>query len=112
MKITKRFTFDAAHHLPNYVGKCKQLHGHTYVLEVTITGDVDPYTGMVIDFANLKGTVNAKALAYLDHKLLNDIIENPTAENIIQWIYGKVKPHINQEVSMKLWETQDSYVEL
>ena len=112
MKITKRFTFDAAHYLPNYVGKCKQLHGHTYTLEVTVEGDVDEFTGMVMDFANLKYIVNTKALERIDHNLLNDVIPNPTAENILIWIMDKVKPAFNQELHMKLWETPDSYVEL
>ena len=88
------------------------MHGHTYILEVTIEGTVDEFTGMVIDFTNLKYIVNNKALERLDHTILNDTINNPTAENIIQWIYEKVKPAFNQEVHMRLWETPDSYVEL
>lgn len=84
------FTFDAAHHLPNYYGKCKNLHGHTYKLEVTLTGEANKDTGMMIDFQNVKFTVKRKVLILLDHHNLNDIIENPTAENTIIWIWNKL----------------------
>lgn len=112
MKVVKKFTFDAAHHLPNYKGKCKQLHGHTYHLEVIVEGKVDPHTGMVVDFSELKHVVTSTALDYLDHKLLNDVIENPTAENTIVWIHDKISKHIDGIVTLRLWETPDSYVEL
>lgn len=112
MKLIKKFTFDSAHHLPQYVGKCKQLHGHTYHLEVVVDGEVNPDTGMIIDFASLKHIVISKALDYLDHKLLNDVIDNPTAENTIVWIKERIEPHIPGKITLRLWETPDSYVEL
>lgn len=112
MKLVKKFTFDAAHHLPNYRGKCKQLHGHTYHLEVIVNRTVNPDTGMIMDFAELKHMVTSMALDYLDHRLLNDVIPNPTAENIVVWIRDKIGKHIEGDVTLRLWETPDSYVEL
>jgi 6-pyruvoyltetrahydropterin/6-carboxytetrahydropterin synthase len=112
MKIIKRFSFDSAHYLPNYVGKCKQLHGHTYHLEVIIDGEVNPDTGMVLDFAKIKLIVKTKVIDILDHKLLNDVIEIPTAENIAFWIKEKIIKDLPGTVTLRLWETDNSYVEL
>ena len=112
MKIIKKFSFDSAHYLPNYKGKCKQLHGHTYHLEVIIEGEINSDTGMIMDFAKLKYIVNSKAINALDHKLLNDIMEIPTAENIVTWIKNQIVKDIPGIVTLKLWETDDSYVEL
>lgn len=112
MKIVKRFTFASAHYLPDYNGKCKQLHGHTYVLEVSIIGEVNPDTGMVMDFHQLDYTVKSKVLEYLDHKCLNDVIKNPTAENVALWIMNELCKHVKEKISIKLWETETSHVEL
>lgn len=112
MIIAKRFTFDSAHFLPNYVGKCKQIHGHTYTLEVIIKGEVNPDTGMVVDFAQIKHLVQSKVIEVLDHKLLNDVIPNPTAENIALWIEKAIASQFDNVVRLRLWETSDSYVEL
>jgi 6-pyruvoyltetrahydropterin/6-carboxytetrahydropterin synthase len=112
MKIVKKFSFSSAHFLPNYVGKCKQMHGHTYYLEVSMDGKVDPDTGMIIDFAQLEHIVKSKALDYIDHKTLNDIIDNPTAENTIVWIRNKLIPHLGESILLRLWENPESYVEL
>jgi 6-pyruvoyltetrahydropterin/6-carboxytetrahydropterin synthase len=112
MKIIKRFSFDSAHFLPNYVGKCKQLHGHTYHLEVILEGEPNPDTGMILDFAKLKQIVSIKVLDVLDHKLLNDVIEIPTAENIAIWIKERIINDLPGIIMLRLWETDDSYVEL
>jgi 6-pyruvoyltetrahydropterin/6-carboxytetrahydropterin synthase len=62
------------------------MHGHTYVLTVTVSGPVDEHTGWVVDFADIKTAVNP-LIARLDHRLLNDIIPNPTAENQVKWLW-------------------------
>jgi 6-pyruvoyltetrahydropterin/6-carboxytetrahydropterin synthase len=111
MRLVKKFHFDAAHFLPNYVGKCKQMHGHTYYLEVSILGNVNPDAGMIMDFCELERIVKIKVLDYLDHKTLNDVIKNPTAENTIIWIKDKLSPHLGKKFLLKLWESPDSYVE-
>jgi 6-pyruvoyltetrahydropterin/6-carboxytetrahydropterin synthase len=112
MIIAKKFTFDSAHFLPNYVGKCKQIHGHTYMLEVLVEGEINPDTGMVMDFQQVKYTVQKYVIDVLDHKLLNDVIENPTAENIIHWIKKAISLKIDNVIRLRLWESADSYVEL
>jgi len=89
MLITKEFSFDSAHYLTDYYGKCEQMHGHTYWLKVTVEGKVQE-NGMVIDFALLKQIVKNRILNKLDHKMLNDIIPNPSAERIAIWIWNKL----------------------
>lgn len=116
MFITKVFTFDAAHHLPNYQGKCKNLHGHTYKLEVTLSGELERTSGMLIDFAKLKKIVKEDVLKEMDHAYLNDILKNPTAENLINLIWKKLDLNISKQkkdiflYELKLWETPTSYV--
>jgi 6-pyruvoyltetrahydropterin/6-carboxytetrahydropterin synthase len=90
IKITKIFSFNAAHHLTKYYGQCENIHGHTYKLKVTLCGEVQE-NGLVIDFVIFKRIVQKHILNYLDHKNLNDIIDNPTSENIAIWIYEKLK---------------------
>lgn len=102
--------FDAAHYLPNYPGKCARLHGHTYRVEVEVTGKVESKTGMFIDFSILKEEVN-KIINKLDHNLINDIMEDiPTAENIAKWIKfellksEKLKEYDITDISVTVFE--------
>jgi len=113
-RVSRSFTFDAAHDLPWHPGKCRNLHGHTYRLEVSVEGPVGP-NGIVIDFADVDEIVRREILARLDHTYLNDLIDNPTAEHIAadiwKWLerleWGPVRL-----VRLALWETPDSSVEL
>ena len=89
MIVLKEFEFDAAHYLPSYNGKCEHLHGHTYKLVVKVEGRPD-MEGMVMDFSLLKKIVQMKVLRKLDHKLLNDVIPNPSAENIAIWVWDQL----------------------
>ncbi len=90
MFVTREFSFDSAHFLTNYYGKCERMHGHTYRLQVTIEGAVQS-NGLVIDFVLLKRIVKKQILDFLDHRLLNDVIENPSAERIVMWIWDRLK---------------------
>lgn len=114
MFLTKKFAFGSAHKLPNYKGKCKNLHGHTYFLEVTIRGIINERTGMVMDLGDIEKTVNELVIKKLDHCYINDIIEIPTAENIIHWIWKvllpKFKKYKVELYKLKLWETPTSSV--
>lgn len=114
MLLTKKFSFDAAHRLTNYSGKCKNLHGHTYFLEVTITGEINQKTGMVVDFQIIKNAVEDMVLQKLDHHYINDIIAISTAENIVKWIWDilskEFKKHNIELFALKLWETPTSYI--
>lgn len=109
MLATKKFTFNSAHKLINYKGKCKNLHGHTYTLMVTVSGEIDKASGMVIDFNLIKDVVNKKVINILDHIMLNEIVEQPTAENLTVWIWQQLKNEINV-YQIELWETPDSFV--
>ena len=90
MFVTKKFTFDAAHALTQYYGKCENLHGHTYRLGVTVEGPVHD-NGMVVDFVLLKRIVKRVILSELDHQNLNDHFENPSAEVVALWIWGELE---------------------
>ena len=113
LSVTKQFRFAFAHHLPNHPGLCKNLHGHSGKLEVTIysVGGPDKTTGMVMDFGVLKKIVNEAVVDVLDHSCLNDVVELPTAENMILWILDRLEwripPHIKIK-RLRLWEEIDS----
>lgn len=109
--IIKKMEFEAAHFLPesSYTGKCNNTHGHSYKILVSIHGEINPNTGMVIDFSILKKSMK-KCISRLDHRLLNEVICNPTAENIILWIWErlvKYKP-MHWISQIELWETSNS----
>jgi len=112
MLITKEFSFDAAHKLIDYHGKCENLHGHTYKLHVTVEGEIKK-NGLVVDFLDLKKHVSEKVLDKLDHAYLNDFFKNPSAENIAVWIWGRLKDMKKFGVKLyevKLWENPTSFV--
>jgi len=92
--ITRRYHFEAAHFLPGVPEghKCRRMHGHNYVVELSVAGPINPPTGMVIDFFDLDLVV-APLLAAIDHRVLNDIrgLENPTAELIAAWFLREVE---------------------
>lgn len=94
-KMRKDFTFEAAHRLPHVPEghKCGRLHGHSFMVRLEITGEVDPHTGWIIDFAELKAAFKP-TYERLDHHYLNDIpgLENPTSEVLAKWIWDQVKP--------------------
>lgn len=86
--------FSSAHRLKNYKGKCENLHGHNWKVEVIVSGEVLDKTGLIIDFGVLKEKLNF-VLKQLDHKNLNKIPffyrTNPTSENISYYIFKKMK---------------------
>lgn len=114
MFLTKKFSFDAAHQLFKHAGKCKNLHGHTYCLEVSVTGKINSKTDMIIDFGILKKIVNDLILEKLDHQYLNNLIKNPTAENMIKLVWRTLSKALKREgvklYKIKLWETPTSCV--
>jgi len=79
MIISKTFTFSAAHKLPWHEGKCKNLHGHNYILTVFLKGSLNK-DGILKDYYDISEDVNTLIIRTLDHKYLNDNFENPTAE--------------------------------
>jgi 6-pyruvoyltetrahydropterin/6-carboxytetrahydropterin synthase len=106
--VSKDFTFDAAHNLPRYVGKCERLHGHTFKLRVTVKAPLDTWSGMAFDFTALKRAVDERVVKILDHAYINEIVPNPSAEFIAIWVWRKLADLPVFEV--KVWETPTSFV--
>ena len=140
IRITKEFKFEMAHALMGYDGPCKNIHGHSYELNVTVAGypieeTGHPKLGMVMDFGDLKKIVQREIVGVFDHavvlnsnsphKDLADSIEDhsqrivlvpyqPTSELMLFDFVERIKPHLPQNVflhSLKLYETANSYAE-
>ncbi|MCD4793246.1 MAG: 6-carboxytetrahydropterin synthase [Bacteroidales bacterium] len=139
IRVTKQFNFEAAHALWNYDGKCKNIHGHTYKLFVTVLGmpvnnTEDPKHGMVIDFGDLKKIVKTNIVDVFDHAvILNknapyksfinapEMFERfiktdyqPTCENMVTNFADIVKKHLPENIelfSVRLYETETSFAE-
>lgn len=108
--MRRRFDFEAAHELPNHPGKCRQLHGHSYRLVVSVDRPVEPNSGMAIDFSDLKQVVRAEVVDRLDHRYLNDLIENPTAEVLARWIWERLSVPLDGLCEIELHETRNCSV--
>ncbi len=89
MRVTRTFGFEAAHHLPGYDGKCARVHGHSYMLHVTVDAPVGD-DGLAMDFVDIKRIVEERVIDRLDHRDLNEIIEQPSAENIAIWSWNEL----------------------
>lgn len=119
--VTKEFKFESAHKLDNYEGDCSRLHGHSYKLQVTVSGLIDPDFAstqavdyMVIDFKELNKIVNKNIIESHDHEYLNNLYTNPTAEIMVLGIFDTLKEVLPKDLkleSVKLWETETSFAE-
>ena len=109
--VTRSFRFEAAHQLPWHSGACRNLHGHSYRLEVTIEGPVGDQ-GVIIDFADLKAVVHREVVDRYDHAYLNDLIDNPTAELLAGEIWKSLEAAGLDIVRIRLWETESCSVEI
>ncbi|MCP3100051.1 6-carboxytetrahydropterin synthase QueD [Myxococcus sp. K15C18031901] len=107
-EISKEFTFEAAHRLPNVpVGhKCSRVHGHSYRIEITVRGPVDPHLGWIVDFAELNAAWQPLH-AQLDHRLLNEVpgLENPTSELLAGWLFERLTFPTAKVVKIRVSET-------
>ncbi|WP_405413606.1 6-pyruvoyl trahydropterin synthase family protein [Maribacter sp. Asnod1-A12] len=129
VKVSRKAHFNAAHRLyrkdwddsknTEIFGKCNNpnFHGHNYEMVVSVTGEIDPETGFVMDMKVLKDLIKVEVEDYLDHKNLNlEVAEfktlNPTAENISVVIWKKLRPHIlkSHDLEVILYETPRNYV--
>ncbi len=94
--IYKEFRFEAAHKLPHHDGKCRRLHGHSWVGRVYVKGnhliEDGPNQGMIIDYGDIKQYLKPLLDKYLDHYYLNETtgLENPTSEAVAMWIFEKL----------------------
>jgi 6-pyruvoyltetrahydropterin/6-carboxytetrahydropterin synthase len=91
MEVTKLFSFEAAHSLPDYHGAHEQIHGHTYQLEVTVEGELQA-NGIVLDFMILDALVQRRILDIVHHRNLNDIFKCPSTELVTQWMWSQLSP--------------------
>lgn len=110
MKITQAFTFEAAHQLPNVPDghKCKNMHGHSYRVELTYEGSVNSHTGFICDFFDIEKREIKPLFVQLDHNILNDVpgLENPTAEIICLWIKDRTSA-----TTVRVYETPMCWAE-
>ena len=108
MRLYKDFSFEAAHRLPNVPAghKCARLHGHSFLVRVTVDGPVGERTGWVMDFADLK-VAFAPLHDRLDHRYLNEIagLENPTSEVLARWIWHELQPTLPALTEIEVRET-------
>ncbi len=108
-RIKVESDFSSAHNLREYKGKCEELHGHNWRVEVEVSSEKLDKTGMVLDFSFLKEKLN-KILEGLDHKYLNDTPYfkkiNPTSENIAKYIYDRLKGLKIDVASVTVWESE------
>lgn len=110
MKTTvfKEFRFEAAHWLPHVPPghKCARMHGHSYLVRVEITGELDG-SGMIIDYDIIKTVFNATVFDVLDHRVLNEVpgLENSTSEILAAWIFGALDGHFDGLRAVEVRET-------
>jgi 6-pyruvoyltetrahydropterin/6-carboxytetrahydropterin synthase len=109
-RLDVEFHFAAAHRLPRYEGPCSRMHGHNYRMIVCVEGEVDPKSGMVADFGRIKEIVQEHVLSRSDHRTLNDVLDNPTAENIARWIFETLAPYLPGLAEIRLYEVPDCCV--
>ena len=128
--VTRRLRFNAAHRVHNpalsdeentrLFGKCnnRNWHGHNYVLEVAVRGEIDPVTGYVIDLGHVRDIVEREVIEKTDHRNLNLEVDylagiNPTSENIVVAMWNVLAPALApaQLQRLRLWETENNYVE-
>lgn len=103
--------FSSAHHLLNYKGKCENMHGHNWKVEVALQGDGLDASNILVDFKVLKKTVN-EIIDYLDHKDINELPEfkgiSPSSEIIAKYIYFEVKKTFKNVARVSVYETPTS----
>lgn len=109
VELVKEFRFEAAHRLPMVPPehKCHRMHGHSYLIEVALSGEVDPALGWLVDFGEIAARVEPMLKAELDHRTLNDIpgLENPTSEVLCGWLWKRLAPLVPHLSSITVNET-------
>ena len=105
--VTKEFEFDASHLISGLGGKCERLHGHTWRFSVTLRADLKD-DGIAFDFRDLEDIVGKRVIEPLDHTHLNDLIRQPSAENLAVWMWDKLADLPLHEI--RVWESGTSSV--
>ncbi|MCD1294111.1 6-carboxytetrahydropterin synthase QueD [Methanocella sp. CWC-04] len=109
MKLGVIEYIDSAHYLPGHE-TCGCTHGHTYKVEMIISGEKSG-KGMVMDFYEMKKTLK-RVLSEYDHRCLNDIIEYPSVENLCESVYSKLRAEIPFPFSLRIWEGKGKWCEI
>ena len=127
--VGRRESFNAAHQLydpglsddenQRLFGKCANLHGHNYILEVVVAGETDPATGYVLDLKLLSDVINTQVIRDVDHRNLNTDVpwlkgRVPTAENLAQAFWERLSPELPSGLlrSVRVWETDKNWAEV
>ena len=125
----RRESFNAAHQLydpdlsdeenQRLFGKCTNLHGHNYVLEVVVAGEIDPASGYVLDLRSLSDIINRQVIQDVDHRNLNTDVpwlkgRVPTTENLAQAFWERLRPELPDGLlwSVRVWETEKNWAEV
>jgi len=107
-RLVKDYTFEAAQTLPNVPPghKCRYMHGHSFKVEISIEGEVDPQTGWIYDHAQISRAMDP-LIELLDHKYLNEVpgLENPTIELMAFWFWQRLQPQLPGLCEIVLHET-------
>jgi 6-pyruvoyltetrahydropterin/6-carboxytetrahydropterin synthase len=107
-RLTKDFFFEAAHSLPNVPEshKCRRIHGHSYRVEISVEGEVDPALGWLYDHS-LISVAMKPIVDHLDHRYLNEVpgLENPTIENLCAWIWKQIEAKCPGLCEIVIYET-------
>ncbi len=126
--INKIFHFCAAHKYGNPAlseaenqaafGKDLRMHGHNYILTISVTGEVNPDTGFIVDLGRLKKVVNEQVIQYMDHSQIEVDIpwfkgKQPSTENMVVWMWEQISPHLesNSLKRIRLQETPTIYTD-
>lgn len=108
VRLTKDFTFEAAQTLPNVPAghKCGMMHGHSFKIEISVEGEVDPLTGWLYDHAKISRAMDP-LLEQLDHSYLNDMpgLDNPTIETMCRWFWERLMPLLPGLAEIVIHET-------
>jgi 6-pyruvoyltetrahydropterin/6-carboxytetrahydropterin synthase len=111
VELKKEYRFEAAHVLPRVPPghKCARMHGHSYRVELALTGEVDPATGWLVDFGLIDDAWQPLHLRF-DHHTLNEVpgLENSTCENLAAYIWAALRPTVPQLSAVTVWETVDA----
>jgi 6-pyruvoyltetrahydropterin/6-carboxytetrahydropterin synthase len=111
-EITVEYSFAAGHALRGYKGKCENVHGHNYKVQVTVAGEQLNSIGLLMDFVDLRAWIKA-LVERLDHRFLNDLPPfdqvNPSAENLAKYFFDEIQSRLRGEeikvLAVKVWET-------
>lgn len=133
VRITRSVRFSAAHRYHNpslsadenraLFGPCNREHGHghNYRVDMTVEGDVDPVTGMVMNLVDIDALLKAHVVSRLDHSFLNHDVEHfaetiPTCEELARWLYGELAPRVGEAghrlAALRVWESDDLWAEV